>query len=178
MAEALTLRLWAGRGIYLLIAAALLFVRLLPIGHSPAGLPGPDLMVAVTFAWLLRRPDQVPMFSILAVFLLADMLFLRTPGLWTLVMLVATEFFRRNGVSSDMPFLAEWAAVSGVLVVAVLLENAILFVLMVPKAGIGLALLQMLVTVALYPAVALALRLGLGVRRIAPGETDRFGRPL
>jgi len=178
VAEAPTLRLWAGRGIYLLVAMALLFLRLLPIGHSPSGLPGPDLLVAVTFAWLLRRPDQVPLFSIAAVFLLADMLFLRVPGLWALIMLLASEFIRRKGVAGDVPFPAEWAAVSGVLVVSVLLEDAVLFVLMVPKVGTGVALLQMLVTIALYPAVALALRLGLGLRRIIPGETDRYGRAL
>ncbi|NCU20454.1 rod shape-determining protein MreD, partial [Candidatus Falkowbacteria bacterium] len=45
--------------LYLAIAAVLLFLRLLPISPGTGGLPGPDLMLALTLAWVLRRPDYV-----------------------------------------------------------------------------------------------------------------------
>ena len=75
---------------------------------------GPDLMLAFTFAWVLRRPDYVPVLLIAAIFLLEDMLLMRPPGLWT-----ADRADRdrdparsREPRPREMPFMAEWAMVA------------------------------------------------------------------
>lgn len=177
MGDPIALRLWAGRGIYLLIACVLVFVRLLPLDSSPGGFPAPDLLLAVTFAWVLRRPEQVPPLLIVAVFLVNDLMFLRAPGLWTLIVLLATEFLRaRRGPARDLPFALEWTLVAVVLVAATLAESLILLVFVVPRVPIGVALLHGLVTLVAYPAVVAALGLGLGLRRAMPGEADATGR--
>ena len=46
---------WLHRAAFALIAAAVLFLRLLPIDTMPGGLPGPDVMACLTLAWALRR---------------------------------------------------------------------------------------------------------------------------
>ena len=46
--------------IFAAIAALTTFLRLLPVNQAPGRIPGPDLMVAFTFVWLMRRPDYVP----------------------------------------------------------------------------------------------------------------------
>ena len=43
---------------------------------------GPDLLIAFAFAWSLRRPEYVPSLLLALLFLLADLLLQRPPGLW------------------------------------------------------------------------------------------------
>ncbi len=177
MADPISTRLWLGRGIYLLIACITIFARLLPMDLGPGSTPLPDLLLAVTVAWVLRRPEQVPALMIAAVFLICDMLFLRPPGLWTLIVLLATEFLRsRVGLARELPFPLEWAMVALVLLSATLAEGLILTILVVPNSAIGVALLHILLTLLAYPVVVAALRFVLGLRRAAPGEMDAIGR--
>lgn len=176
MADPIALRLWTGRLFYLLIACAVVFARLLPLDSSPGAWPLPDVMLAVTFAWVLRRPEQVPPLLIVAVFLVFDLLFLKAPGLWTLLVLISTEFLRtRQGNSFDLPFATEWALVSAVLLAATLAESLILSIFVITKPPIGVALLGSLATLLVYPLVVAALRFGLGLRPAAPGEADAKG---
>jgi rod shape-determining protein MreD len=177
MGDPITRQLWIGRGKYLLIACAIIFVRLLPLNLGPGRPPMPDLVLAVTMAWVLRRPEQVTPVMIAGVFLICDMLFLRPPGLWTLIVLIATEVLRaREGLARDLPFPLEWALVAIILLSATLAESLVLTILVVPISAIGVALLHILLTLLAYPAVVAALRFGLGLRRAAPGEKDAMGR--
>lgn len=179
MIDPVLLRLWAGRGLYLSLAALVVFVRLLPLDTSADGLPAPDLILCLTLAWVLRRPDHVPALLIAAVFLVCDLLFLRPPGLWTLIVVLATEFLRgREALTRDLPFPLEIAMIGGVLAAATLAEALVLSVFLVPKAGLAVALSHMLITLVAYPFVVAALWLGLGLRRAATGEVDQLGRRL
>ncbi len=179
MDDPLIRRIWLGRLIYLGLAGTLMFFKLLPLDTTPGSLPGPDLLTAMTFAWIMRRPDQVPVLLIVAVFLVCDMLFLKAPGLWTLIMLGATEFLRsRTSPTSAMPFLAEWGIVAVLLLAATVAEQLALGIFLLPKPGLGVALLQVLFTLIAYPAIVAALRYGLGLRRISPGELFNVGRRL
>jgi rod shape-determining protein MreD len=177
--DPVTLGLWGGRGLYLGLVLAMVFLRLLPVDTEAGGLTAPDLILCLTAAWVLRRPDHVPPVMIAGVFLVCDLLFLRPPGLWTLIVLVATEFLRaREPLARELPFPLEWAMVGLVFVAAALAEVVILAVLFVPGPGVGLALGHMLITILAYPAVVGVLWLAFGLRRPAPGEVDRFGRRL
>jgi cell shape-determining protein MreC len=53
--------IWTYRAIFLFVCAVLILGRLLPLGLGESGLPGPDLLLALTFAWLLRQPAVVPL---------------------------------------------------------------------------------------------------------------------
>ena len=67
MVDPLTTRRLAHRALYVALAAVILFLRLLPVNPMAHGIPGPDLMLAFTLAWVLRRPDFVPALLIVAV---------------------------------------------------------------------------------------------------------------
>lgn len=165
MIDPVTTRLWAYRALFVALAALLLFVRLLPLSTLPVRIPGPDLMLCITLAWVLRRPDFVPAIVIVAVVLLEDMLAMRPPGLWALIVLLGSEFLRDRGASMrGLPFLAEWATVSAVMAIMLLANRLVLAVVMVPQTGLGLTLLQLLATVAAYPVVVAASHLALGLR--------------
>ena len=165
--------------LFLAIAATFLFVRLLPLSAMPARFPGPDLMLCLTLAWVQRRPDYVPALLIVAVFLFDDILSMRPPGLWPLVVLLGTEFLRsRLATLRDLPFAVEWLTTAGLIVVLSLANWLILSLVMVPQAGFGPMLLQALATIAAYPIVVAITLFAFGVRKTTKGETNASGRRL
>jgi rod shape-determining protein MreD len=163
---------------YFALMSALMLIYILPARIGPFGFPGPDLLIGVTFAWVLRRPHYVPTLLVAVVFLLADLLFLRPPGLWTALVVLAVEFLRaRESGSREQPFLVEWAIVAAVLLAIALANRIVLALFLINQAGLGLTLLQLFVTILTYPVIVLLSRVLLGVVRMTPGETDAKGRP-
>lgn len=170
-------RIWLYRALFLVLAGGLMFVRLLPITVLPSGWPGPDVLTLLAFAWVLRRPDFLPPLLLALVFLAADLMFLRPPGLWAACVLVGAEFLRsRQQGSSEMPFLYEWAMVAGVLLAMTLAYQGVLALAMVETPRIGLVGIALGQTILVYPAVAAICRFGLGVRQILPGTVEHLGR--
>ncbi|PFG64394.1 rod shape-determining protein MreD [Thioclava sp. ES.031] len=179
MIDPITRRRLSYRTLFVVIGLVLIFVRLMPVNHSPGGLPGPDLTLALTLAWVLRRPEYAPALLIVLVFLLEDIMFWRPIGLWALIVLGATEFLRRREQSlRDLPFALEWALVAGLLIAMVAVKRIVLLVTMVDQPSLGLELFQMLVTLAAYPVVVLVSRVAFGLRRAAPGEVDAYGHRM
>jgi rod shape-determining protein MreD len=166
-------------GLWLAIFAAALFLRILPLDLPPGGLPGPDLMLALTMAWVLRRPSHLPALAIALVWLVEDLLMLRPPGLWALIVLAGTEFLRaRHVVVREITFLLEWVMVASVLAVMTLGYRLVLAIVMVPQDPLDLSLMRLGFTVASYPAMVLLLHVVLRVRKPATGEVDELGRKL
>lgn len=162
--------IWAG------LVAAVILAKLLPLHPGPGRLPAPDILPLVTFAWVLRRPDYVPVWMIAAVFLLADFLFMRPPGLWAALVVLATEYLRaREAGWRDLPFLLEWAIVGAVLGAMTLANAVILTVFFVDQPGLGFTLLHLGITIAAYPVVVVLTARALGLRKAAPGEVDQLG---
>ncbi|MCV2868811.1 rod shape-determining protein MreD [Defluviimonas sp. WL0002] len=165
--------------IYALLCAGFLFLRVLPLSTMPVSVPGPDFVLLLTLLWVIRRPDHVPALLIAGVLLVEDLLTLRAPGLWAGLVIVVTEFLRSHRIGlREVNFVVEWLVASGALLVIALANRAILAMFVVPQAGLGLTLLQVLVSVAAYPVVAFALQATLGLRRTAPGEVDAMGQRL
>ncbi len=179
MAENSPARLWTMRATYLGLALMIFFVHLLPMQIMPQRLAGPDVLTALTFAWALRRPDYVPMISIAAVMLTADLLFHRPPGLWAVLVLLATEWLKPRGRQvRENTFAAEWLTAAMALLFITLIYRLVLALLIVTPGMLSLWLMQYGMTVVAYPLVAGISYLALGVRRSTPGEYDHTGRPL
>ena len=173
MAERSRTYLWAMRGLYLGLCILLIFLRLLPLDTLPRGWAGPDLILAITLAWGLRRPEFVPPLLVAAVFLLCDFLFQRPPGLWAALVLIGSQTLRARAPDlRDLTFPVEWASVATTLVAMTLGYRIILSLLLVDQTPLGLSLMEMLMTLAAYPFVVLISQLVVGVRKIAPGELD------
>ncbi|MFZ5751632.1 MAG: rod shape-determining protein MreD [Pseudomonadota bacterium] len=170
---------WSYRGLFLLLSAFFVFLRILPLSTVPSSWPGPDLMLCLTFAWVLRRPDFVPALMIAAVFLIEDILYMRPPGLMALLILLGSEFLRsREPGMRGLPFPAEWAVVAVVMVTIMLVYRAVLAILVVPQGAFGFALLQVLTTILAYPVVVWVSHHLFGLRRAATGEVDALGHRL
>lgn len=167
---------WWMRGLCVLLAGLILFWNLLPLSTLPPSWAGPDLLVALIFAWSLRRPEFVPVLLIALVMFLADLLLQRPPGLMAFLVVLGAEQLKTRAVGlRDASFAGEWMAAGLVVIAVFLLNRVILALLMVEQAPLGLTLIQMVATVAAYPLVVLVSHLFFGVRKLAPGDDDAIG---
>jgi rod shape-determining protein MreD len=165
--------------VYLAFALAILFARLLPLGTTAGDLPGPDLVLCLTFAWAIRRPDFVPVWLLAAVFLTEDLVLMRPPGLWTALVIVAVEFIRsRVALTRELTFPMEWLLVAGLMVGCLLAFRSVAGLLLVPQPAFGFALLQTVWSILCYPLVVGLSQLALDLRKPATGEVDDYGRRL
>ena len=116
---------------------------------------------------------------ILMVILAEDLILMRPPGLWTAIVILATEFLRgRIALTRELSFVVEWLLVSGVMLGMMLVYRLILGLALVPQAPFGFAIVQVLWSIAVYPVVVALSRLALDLRKPATGEVDDFGRRL
>ncbi|MFU8776279.1 MAG: rod shape-determining protein MreD [Roseovarius sp.] len=176
MADALIPRAWIMRALYLGLCSALLFLHLLPLAHTPPKWAGPDLVMALTFAWAVRRPDYVPVLLVGVVALGLDLMLQRPPGLWAALMVIGTQTLgNRAPTLRDLSFAAEWASVASTMIAITIANRVVLAILMVDQAPLGLSLTQLLTTLIAYPAIAILSHVLFGVRKRAPGDVNAAG---
>lgn len=175
MVDPRTTRRWSYRAGFLALSMLTFFFYLLPLKVGYGHWPGPDLLLALSFAWVLRRPDYVPVFLFAALLLVADFIFMRPPGLWTALAVIGLEFLRRREPTSrDMPFVVEWAMVAGVMLAMALLYRFVLAIFMVDQAPLMLTILGQISTLIAYPVVVLISASVLNVTKITPSEADEM----
>ena len=173
MVERLTSRVWVMQTIYVILALAIVYGRLLPLENHVVPWAAPDLLVIMTFAWALRRPDYVPVMSVAIVMLMADLLLLRPPGLMAALVLVGTAALqRRQRDIREMGFVLEWMTVTMALGAILVAERLMLGLFMVPQVPLGQSVIQSFVTTLYYPLVVIGSEVIFGVRRIAPGSVS------
>jgi len=179
MAEYLFTRIWLGRLVFLACTAFVVFLYLIPLRFSAGFLPRPDLLAGLVLAFVLRRPEFVPIWLIALVFFLADLLLLRPPGLWAAVMVGLCAFTRAQEYRlRELGFVFEWVFVAGVLFVAILLNRLILALAVVPQPEFGAVMFHYFVTVLTYPGVVFFCHFFLRLRKITPDQAIRFGHRL
>ncbi len=179
MAETVIARIWLGRLIFASCAAIILFVGLVPLGFTPRFLPQPDLLLCLTLAFTLRRPDFVPVWLLATVFLLSDILLMRPPGLWTAIVILLVEFSRAQEYRfRELVFPFEWAYVSGAIFLALIANRLILSLTMVPQPGFGSIMLHFLLTALVYPFVVFFCYSLLRIHKVTPDEAIRYGHRL
>ncbi|SLN33471.1 hypothetical protein AQS8620_01148 [Aquimixticola soesokkakensis] len=176
MVDPLTIARLLHRAAYILLSLLAVFFYILPLDVGTGRWPGPDLLVALTFAWGVRRPDYVPALLVAAVMLMADLIFLRPPGLWAALTVLGLEFLRRRTAQNqEMSFALEWMLVTGTLALMVLANRLLLGLTMTPQTSLGLTLLQLFSTVMAYPVIAFV---SASFGRITRPEGDEPARVL
>lgn len=196
MIDGATREIWVHRALFLGIALLLLFWRLLPLPSADPTLcgagegwcqtklwlsraPGPDLLLCIIFAWTMRRPDYLPVLLIAAILLLEDMMLMRPPGLWTGLVILASEFVRgRVALTRELNFAVEWLLVSGLMLALLVIYRLIFAMVLLPQPTFGFALIQVVWSVLCYPVVVFLSRLALDLHKPAMGEVDAYGRRI
>ncbi|MCK0150589.1 rod shape-determining protein MreD [Marivita sp. S6314] len=173
------LHIWAMRGLFVILTLVILFFHLLPLDPAPSQWAGPDILVALVFAWAVRRPDYVPILLVAAVMLLADMMLQRPPGLWSVLVVCAAEWLKsRERRQRETTFVLEWLTFASTLIVITILYRAVLMILILAPGTLTLSLVQVVMTIAAYPLVVGVSYFVFGVRKAAPGDVDRLGRTI
>lgn len=176
MIDRITLNRWFYRAVLALVALGIVFARLLPLDLGAGRLPGPDLLLVLVIAWLVRRPDYTPVALIVPIFFLADMLLLNTPGVWTMMVVLGTEFLRRRAIGlREQSFPMEFGMVAATLVAMVVGQRLLLAIFFVEQVSLGREILYLLATIAAYPLAALVTTYVFGIRKLQPGEDEISG---
>lgn len=169
-------RVWAMRLVYFGLCLMMLLLQLLPQQTLPRDLSGPDMIIVLSCAIALRRPDFVPAALVAFVMVLADLLLLRPPGLMAAITVIATEGLRiRARGLRDLPFTVEWLTAGFAMAGIVLAYRLILAVFLIPEADWLLTFSQIFANILAYPLVVVSILALFGVRRAAPGEVDKLG---
>jgi rod shape-determining protein MreD len=170
-------RLWLMRLAFIALAMLLLFFNLLPLETTPRRIAGPDLLLAFACAWCLRRPEYVPAISLAGVFLLADLLLQRPPGLFAMLALLGCENLKGRGRSlRDSSFAAEWFTVALIVTLITVAYRLALSLVILPLPSLPLSLSELAMTLLFYPLIVLITHGLMGVRKYAPGELDALGQ--
>jgi rod shape-determining protein MreD len=179
MADVIRDRAWVYRLIYVGLALVILFLQLIPLRNVPGRLPGPDLLLVLTLAWVMRRPDYLPAGLVGMVVLVEDLILMRPPGLWAALTVLACEFLRsRAALTRELVFFMEWLIASAVMLGMLLVYQLVCTVALVPQPAFGLVLVQILWTAAVFPLVIGVSATVLGLHKPAMGEVDDRGRRL
>lgn len=179
MIDGVRASVWAYRGLFVFLAFLLLFLRLLPLGSQAGDWPGPDVLLCLIFAWMVRRPDFLPVLLVAAVVMLEDMILQRPPGLWTALVIVAAEFTRsRIAIAREFSFFTEWLAVAALMMALLVANRMVLSLFMLPQVGFGFALVQVIWSILCYPAVVALSVYVFHLHKPGMGEIDAYGRRL
>ena len=195
MIDGATREVWLHRVLFVVLALAFLFFRLLPLMDTaePCGpedswcrlwawishMPGPDLLLCIIFAWTMRRPDYLPVLLIAAVVFVEDLILMRPPGLWTAIVLLASETIRnRVALTRELNFAVEWLLVSAMMVGMLILYRLAQGLVLLPQPAFGFAIVQVIWSILCYPVVVFLSRVVLDLYKPAMGEIDAYGRRL
>ena len=196
MIDSASREVWLHRVVFVTVAILLLFYRLLPLGSAGAvpcedadslchlttwlaDRPGPDFLLCIVFAWTMRRPDYLPVLLIAGVVLLEDLVLLRPPGLWTALVVAASEFVRgRVALTRELNFGVEWLLVSALMLGMLLVYRMFFGLVLLPQPPFGFAMMQVVWSILCYPVVVFLSRIVLDVYKPAMGEVDDYGRRM
>ncbi|WP_137699736.1 rod shape-determining protein MreD [Marimonas lutisalis] len=177
MSELSITRLWLMRALFTALTLAVIFFSLLPLETTPRRWAGPDLVMAFGFAWVLRRPEYVPLPLIAVLLFLADLMLGRPPGLWAALALIAFENLRARAPRlRDMPFTVEWLTVAIAMASVMLGYRLLLAVFLVQDPSLGLLLMRLFATILVYPLAVVLTRFGFGLRKAQLGEVNALGQ--
>lgn len=177
MGDPLNWRLWGNRALFAAAAMLLMLTGLIPNETGADHWPGPDILLVLTMCWLLRNPAQVPVALIAAVFLLADFLLQRPPGLRTALVIGVTEYVRSREIRpTEMTLPVEWAVAALAITVILVAERILLLITGVPVVTTGITTIHILATVLSYPLVLWVATLLLRLREPTNAETSAWER--
>lgn len=159
-------KIWWTRFVIVFACALLIFFHLIPTGDYDSSWPRPDVILCLCFLTIAKRPEYMPFWLVGFIMFFADILLGRPFGLWTAIILLASEVFRsRMHTATESSFLKEWLTFLVILFFIVLSYRLILMMSFVQTSELGYFLLNMLATFALYPILSVLFESQHAVRR-------------
>ncbi len=169
---------WFNRALYASLGLFVILAAILPLGLSAESAVMPDILMAMTFAWIIRRPATAPVFLVFLVALFADILMMRPLGLWAGITVLVGEFARSQvRPLREQMFVMEWLLFAGIFALALLLNNLMLSLAFSPRPNLDLTVNHILLTAAMYPIIVGIMHWIFHIRAPqAAARSERLGR--
>ena len=150
---------------YFCIGLLIIFFQILPLQTTPQTWSGPNVLLVFFAAIVSKRPEFTSSFLIASIFLIQDFFLMRPPGLMSSLTVLGFYFLKRKFQNQEeMSLLFVWGSVATCLSFILLLYYFISIFLFIPSAGFRLTLMEIIVTLALFPIFSLLI-----------GSFDRLG---
>ena len=138
--------------IYFCIGLLIIFFQILPLQTIPQTWSGPNVLLVFFAAIVSKRPEFTSSFLIASIFLIEDFFLMRPPGLMSALTVLGFYFLRRKFQNREVnSFIFGWGSVATWFSIILLLYYFISVLLFIPSAGFKLTLMELLMTLALYP---------------------------
>ena len=138
--------------IYFCIGLLIIFFQILPLQTTPQTWSGPNVLLVFFAAIVTKRPEFTSSFLIAFIFLIEDFFLMRPPGLMSSLTVLGFYFLKRKFQNQEgNSIIFGWGSVATCLTVILLLYYFISVLLFIPSAGLRLTLMELIVTLALYP---------------------------
>ena len=137
---------------YFCIGLLIIFFQILPLQTTPQTWSGPNVLLVFFAAIVTKRPEFTSSFLIAFIFLIEDFFLMRPPGLMSSLTVLGFYFLKRKFQhQEESHVLFGWGSVATCLTLILLLFYFISVLLFIPSAGFRLSLMEIIVTLALYP---------------------------
>ena len=143
---------FAHQVVYFCIGLLIIFFQILPLQTTPQTWSGPNILLVFFAAIVTKRPEFTSSFLIASIFLIEDFFLMRPPGLMSSLTVLGFYFLKRKfQYQEGNSLIFGWGSVTTCLTVILLLYYFISILLFIPSAGFRLTLIELIVTLALYP---------------------------
>ncbi len=138
--------------VYFCIGLLIIFFQILPLQTNPQTWSGPNILLVFFAAIVTKRPEFTSSFLVASIFLIEDFFLMRPPGLMSSLTVLGFYFLKRKfQYREGNSVIFEWGSVTTCLTIILVLYYFISIVLFIPSAGFRLTLMELIVTLALYP---------------------------
>ena len=154
----MNIKSFAHQVVYFCIGLLIIFFQILPLQTTPQTWSGPNVLLVFFAAIVSKRPEFTSSFLIASIFLIEDFFLMRPPGLMSSLTVIGFYFLKRKFQNQEVnSFIFGWGSVATRLITILLLYYFISVVLFIPSAGFKLTLMELIVTLALYPIFSVLL---------------------
>ena len=138
--------------VYFCIGLLIIFFQILPLQTTPQTWSGPNVLLVFFAAIVTKRPEFTSSFLVASIFLIEDFFLMRPPGLMSSLTVLGFYFLKRKfHYQEGNSLIFGWGSVTACLTIILLLYYFISVLLFIPSAGFRLTLIELIVTLALYP---------------------------
>ena len=138
--------------VYFCVGLLIIFFQILPLQTTPQTWSGPNVLLVFFAAIVTKRPEFTSSFLVASIFLIEDFFLMRPPGLMSSLTVLGFYFLKRKfHYQEGNSLIFGWGSVTACLTIILLLYYFISVLLFIPSAGFRLTLIELIVTLALYP---------------------------
>ncbi len=168
----MNLKSFAHQVVYFCIGLLIIFFQILPLQTTPQTWSGPNVLLVFFATIVTKRPEFASSFLVASIFLIEDFFLMRPPGLMSSLTVLGFYFLKRNfQYQEGNSLIFGWGIVTTCLSIILLLYYVISILLFIPSAAFRLTLMELILTLALYPVFSFLIG---SFDKLASADTEKI----